>query len=574
MGYTPENNPYIPGDPYSYDLKWIVDKIKIWGSSADAAERAEAAAALAVASSFTFNSLFVTPEKFGAVGDGVTDDHDAFLEAITAGLPVQLTQGKTYALSKLNIAQPVTIYGNGATLLRLPTYEALLDISADDVYIENVIIDGNAASDVGNFSGINLTGDRCTLDHIVIKNCRNNEDAKAGIFADGSHNSHFSNLIMHDIDKSALYLSDCDTCLVEKVLAYNNGGSGITSARTSNTVYKEICAHDNGYSCVSINGDNCTATDIIVYNSGFAGLNLGHNTIAGGANNCVCNNIYAYNNTLEGLSIQNSKGVKIYNSIAVNNTRNASRLQYDSEVYYENVIFDTSANGAGILITSGKAYAEKCTFKNLQVGLSVTNSHSGTVNNSIFEDNILYHVVFDNVVRSGIRNCKLTSSADAPLANGCIIATSDYVDVINNDFSGSISNEILWTGSNTHVNKFSDPRLTLAASTSAFALTPGANVTIDAQFCYRSGNILFGSVAVTPSASIAGGVTIASIPIATLGVTVTAGKKVSSMLKWNGNFLGTVGSIQIDASGNISQAVGTMSSGAQSTFIFMINIDN
>lgn len=28
MPYTPENNPYIPGDPFSYDLKWIVDKLK------------------------------------------------------------------------------------------------------------------------------------------------------------------------------------------------------------------------------------------------------------------------------------------------------------------------------------------------------------------------------------------------------------------------------------------------------------------------------------------------------------------------------------------------------------------
>jgi len=28
MGYTPENNPYIPGDPYSYDLKWMVKDIK------------------------------------------------------------------------------------------------------------------------------------------------------------------------------------------------------------------------------------------------------------------------------------------------------------------------------------------------------------------------------------------------------------------------------------------------------------------------------------------------------------------------------------------------------------------
>lgn len=28
MAYSPENNPYIPGDPYSYDLKWIVTEVK------------------------------------------------------------------------------------------------------------------------------------------------------------------------------------------------------------------------------------------------------------------------------------------------------------------------------------------------------------------------------------------------------------------------------------------------------------------------------------------------------------------------------------------------------------------
>lgn len=33
MGYTPENNPYIPGDPYSYDLKWIVSQLKAQSSA-------------------------------------------------------------------------------------------------------------------------------------------------------------------------------------------------------------------------------------------------------------------------------------------------------------------------------------------------------------------------------------------------------------------------------------------------------------------------------------------------------------------------------------------------------------
>ena len=28
MAYSPQNNPYVPGDPYSYDLKWMVQRLK------------------------------------------------------------------------------------------------------------------------------------------------------------------------------------------------------------------------------------------------------------------------------------------------------------------------------------------------------------------------------------------------------------------------------------------------------------------------------------------------------------------------------------------------------------------
>ena len=40
MAFTPENNPYIPGDPYSYDLKWVVGKINSWESVKEGAEQA------------------------------------------------------------------------------------------------------------------------------------------------------------------------------------------------------------------------------------------------------------------------------------------------------------------------------------------------------------------------------------------------------------------------------------------------------------------------------------------------------------------------------------------------------
>lgn len=38
MAYNPNNNPYVPGDPYSYDLKWIVDQIKTLISNYDGLE--------------------------------------------------------------------------------------------------------------------------------------------------------------------------------------------------------------------------------------------------------------------------------------------------------------------------------------------------------------------------------------------------------------------------------------------------------------------------------------------------------------------------------------------------------
>jgi hypothetical protein len=49
MPYDPTNNPYIPGDPYSYDLKWMVDQIQAWQDPLDSAERAEASAQAAEA---------------------------------------------------------------------------------------------------------------------------------------------------------------------------------------------------------------------------------------------------------------------------------------------------------------------------------------------------------------------------------------------------------------------------------------------------------------------------------------------------------------------------------------------
>lgn len=53
MPYTPTNHPYIPGDPYSYDLKWLVGSQKESVSKADLAATQAAQAISDAASALT-----------------------------------------------------------------------------------------------------------------------------------------------------------------------------------------------------------------------------------------------------------------------------------------------------------------------------------------------------------------------------------------------------------------------------------------------------------------------------------------------------------------------------------------
>ena len=104
--YTPNNNPYIPGDPYSYDLKWLVSEVKralqLYDSlSADfaalyeyfntnfPAEVSRQISAMIADGTMTqiISSLLAgeyMPSMFGAKCDGITDDSAAFTDCVNA----------------------------------------------------------------------------------------------------------------------------------------------------------------------------------------------------------------------------------------------------------------------------------------------------------------------------------------------------------------------------------------------------------------------------------------------------------------------------------------------------------
>lgn len=133
---------------------------------------------------------FVTPEMFGAIGDGEADDSEAIAAALSSGVPVMFGN-KTY-LCKDVITKDipdVVMIGKADTVIKwnITTTEGLRSccgmISDDDymetpylckgsVYIENITFDGNGAN-IAAFPVTDAFG-LCVFmsrDHVTVKNC-------------------------------------------------------------------------------------------------------------------------------------------------------------------------------------------------------------------------------------------------------------------------------------------------------------------------------------------------------------------------------------------------------------------
>ncbi len=134
--------------------------------------------------------LHVTPEMFGAIGDGVADDTDAICDALALGV-VSLTAGKTYNVNG-TVALPagVKINGNYATVKC--GAGTVFNITGDNVCVERVRFVGNGA----NLYGINVLN--------------------------GVKNARISNVYGEGL-KYSLIMNDGENTLISGAYAYNCG---------------------------------------------------------------------------------------------------------------------------------------------------------------------------------------------------------------------------------------------------------------------------------------------------------------------------------------------------------------
>lgn len=105
----------------------------------------------------------VSPEKYGAVGDGVHDDttalQEAFNESALKNIPVVFGYGRTYAVSAtIQMTKRQNAYGNGSTIKAVASMENVFRINTETTHVtgsigkglfENITIDCNLLSQNG-----------------------------------------------------------------------------------------------------------------------------------------------------------------------------------------------------------------------------------------------------------------------------------------------------------------------------------------------------------------------------------------------------------------------------------------
>ena len=141
--------------------------------------------------SFANISTFVTPEMFGAVGDGVSDDTAALTLAVASGEPVVCR--KKYGITNFVINESTRIIGGVFNNLASTNY--MLTICGNDVVVEDAIFNGNSKS-----NGIKLDYvSNITFNNCEVKNIKYNAGATNGIYVNRSRDIHIYNCHIHDI---------------------------------------------------------------------------------------------------------------------------------------------------------------------------------------------------------------------------------------------------------------------------------------------------------------------------------------------------------------------------------------
>lgn len=388
---------------------------------------------------------FVTPEAFGAIGDGVADDKIAFTDAINTGKKILALN--TYYISdaiELDNDASIKIDGFNTGIIK-GGGDYLFDCAQfDTIEIYNTEFDGD-----------NIVYGFCEwltpADKVILNNCKfHNFNA---VYDPGD-----LNLIKFPLN-AAFAIADCHAN-IEGSEFYDNIGHGlIIRGFTKECFITKCVAHHNGCDdnhvrlAVSIGlgayaephaGGECIISDCIAYYNGASGI-APHDIATQIITDC-----YSHDNWEHGIVIQECENGVISNCITENNDSFGIRVQGDfaQGTYYcenvkvsSNMINDNNgiwvgANCINVEVTDNNITAAARAF---QTDSSTTQDRNASSENVIIHDNTVeesanyagYNVLLKNPFK-GLAKYNNRHKDGTYLANGFIINKDSKMEAYAN----------------------------------------------------------------------------------------------------------------------------------------------
>lgn len=374
------NNGYHIHDERYYTESEIDTKVSELNSSISSEVSARQGADTELQNKINLLTNYVTPQMFGAVGDGVIDDTQALQLAINSGLPVLLPIG-TYLTETLTINGKLSLFGCGGAKIKNLNGKILSANNCNEILISGVKFENNGFYGVYCNKCNNITIERCcfiNFDYGIFISNSNNIVIDKNTLSDGKYYGICVNLSQ---DSEAI----CDNV----VISNNN----VTNIKNSDTA-----------------SDSVDGQGIIVYGkTGKAPYNL-------------------------------VKNAKIYGNTTNENGRSGICVIGGEYITIENN--ECNGNVLNTQFASGISISEACSH--IKIMGNTCNKNQDGINLDVATytpgESILFgnFIVADNIanenVQSGIRN----NNAPKLTISGNSIVGSDYGIFSNQNAQGSI----------------------------------------------------------------------------------------------------------------------------------------
>lgn len=184
---------------------------------------------------------YVTPEMYGAIGDGTTDDteamQDALDEAISNHRLLKLGYMKTYRVSSITADNHFNLDGNYATIKSTDgnTADGIINLEGEgsvDSTIKRLTIDGNRSNISTAVKGIRFYNttwkDTHTLiEEVTVMHCKGDAIYMGGLGRSDVRELRLSKLNVHDNDANGICAVSFTDSFITESIFYNNGLNGI-----------------------------------------------------------------------------------------------------------------------------------------------------------------------------------------------------------------------------------------------------------------------------------------------------------------------------------------------------------